>query len=247
VIDGASTDGTVEIIKANKEKIAYWVSEPDTGVYNAWNKAVPHIRGEWVLFLGSDDRLVNETVLERIAPHLEEAYPSHRLVYGILLVSRRGTEETLFHVGEPWANLKGRYSRANILLPPNPTTFQHISLFNGYKTFDESYRIAGDSKFVTKEVLKRDPLFVPVEVTRFSIGGMSWAPGQGERLMWAEERKISRELKLKIPFILAYGNFTKAFIKDMFFKYFGLKAVLRLVDLFRIIKSQKPIYTEREK
>ncbi len=65
--------------QANKEKIAYWVSEPDTGVYNAWNKAVPHIRANGAL-PGSDDRLVNETVLERIAPHLEEAYPSHRLV-----------------------------------------------------------------------------------------------------------------------------------------------------------------------
>ncbi len=242
VIDGASTDGTVEIIKLNKEKIAYSVSEPDTGVYNAWNKAVPHTRGEWVLFLGSDDRLVNETVLERIALHLEDAYPSHRLVYGILLVSRRGTEETLFPVGEPWANLKGRYSRANILLPPHPATFQHRSIFNGAGTFDETFKIAGDSKFVTQEVLKREPLFVPVEVTRFSIGGLSWTPGRGERMIWEEERKISKEFGIKVAFPRLFINYIKAIIKDNIHHYLGEKAALAFVNVFRILKLKKPIY-----
>mgnify|MGYP001260431427 CR=1 FL=1 len=242
VIDGASTDGTVEIIKANKEKIAYWVSEPDTGIYNAWNKAVSHIRGEWVLFLGSDDKLVNETALEKIAPYLEDAYPIHGLVYGILLVSQRGTEETLFPVGEPWANLKGRYSRANILLPPHPAAFQHISLFNGVETFDETFKIAGDSKFVTQEVLKRDPLFVPVEVTRFSLGGLSWTPGRGERMIWKEERNISKELGIKVAFPRLFINYLKAIIKDNIHHYLGEKVTLVFADVLRMFKFKKPIY-----
>lgn len=242
VIDGASTDGTVEIIKANEEKIAYWVSEPDTGIYNAWNKAVPHIRGEWVLFLGSDDKLVNETVLERIIPHLENAYPSHRLVYGVLLVSRRGTEETLFPVGEPWANLKGRVSRANILLPPHPATFQHRSIFNGVETFDETFKIAGDSKFVTKEVLKRAPLFVPVEVTRFSIGGISWEAGRGERMSWEEERRISKEFGLQIPVAKCYLNYASAIIKEALCYLLGNRRMSFLIDNFRLLRQKKRIH-----
>jgi len=95
VIDGASTDGTIEIIKNNKKYLSYWISEPDTGVYSAWNKAIPHIKGEWVLFLGSDDFLANHLVLETMLPHLEKAYPVNRLVYGKFLAINKKEEVLL--------------------------------------------------------------------------------------------------------------------------------------------------------
>jgi glycosyltransferase involved in cell wall biosynthesis len=60
VIDGLSTDGTVEILKANDAKIAFWKSEKDTGVYDAMNKAVTQVTGEWVYFMGADDELLPE-------------------------------------------------------------------------------------------------------------------------------------------------------------------------------------------
>ena len=57
IIDGNSTDGTIDIIKANLTKIYYWKSEPDNGVYDAMNKATKHLSGDWVYFLGADDEL----------------------------------------------------------------------------------------------------------------------------------------------------------------------------------------------
>lgn len=60
LIDGKSTDETVNIIKANTEKIFYWKSEPDHGIYDAMNKALLQIKTEWVYFLGSDDKLYPE-------------------------------------------------------------------------------------------------------------------------------------------------------------------------------------------
>ncbi len=57
VIDGGSTDGTVEILRQKSDQIQYWVSEPDTGICNAWNKGVQKARGEWIGFLGADDFL----------------------------------------------------------------------------------------------------------------------------------------------------------------------------------------------
>ncbi len=57
VIDGNSTDETVAIIKVNEDKIFYWKSEPDRGIYDAMNKALPHVTNNWVYFLGSDDEL----------------------------------------------------------------------------------------------------------------------------------------------------------------------------------------------
>jgi glycosyltransferase involved in cell wall biosynthesis len=70
IIDGNSTDGTVDIIKANLNKIYYWQSEPDTGIYDAMNKATNRLIGEWVYFLGSDDELYDD--FSKFAYELED-------------------------------------------------------------------------------------------------------------------------------------------------------------------------------
>lgn len=63
IIDGASSDGTVDIIKAYQCDQLRWVSEPDQGIYDAMNKGISLARGEWLLFLGADDALADSTVL----------------------------------------------------------------------------------------------------------------------------------------------------------------------------------------
>ncbi|PJJ80140.1 glycosyltransferase family 2 protein [Mucilaginibacter auburnensis] len=60
IIDGNSTDGTVDIIKANAANIHFWMSEPDKGVYDAMNKGVTHLAGDWVYFIGADDEMLPE-------------------------------------------------------------------------------------------------------------------------------------------------------------------------------------------
>ena len=60
IMDGGSTDGTVAILAANDDKIACWNSEKDGGIYEAMNKALDHITGDWVYFLGADDTLFDE-------------------------------------------------------------------------------------------------------------------------------------------------------------------------------------------
>jgi len=57
VIDGASTDGTLIILQANNNRIHYWRSEPDAGIYDAMNKSLQYFTGDWVYFLGADDEL----------------------------------------------------------------------------------------------------------------------------------------------------------------------------------------------
>jgi glycosyltransferase involved in cell wall biosynthesis len=70
IIDGNSTDGTVDIIKANLTKIYYWKSESDTGIYDAMNKALRQITGDWVYFLGADDELYDD--FSKLAYELED-------------------------------------------------------------------------------------------------------------------------------------------------------------------------------
>lgn len=247
VIDGASTDGTVEIIKANESKLAYWVSEPDTGVYSAWNKAMPYVKGEWVLFLGSDDRLADDLVLAEIEPFLRKAFPDYTLVYGILLYCRRGTEETLFADGEDWETMKRRSGQWRFIRPPHPSTFHHRSIFQGDRPFDETYRIAGDAKLLAQEILRRKPLFVPIEITRFSTGGLSGCLGQRELTMWSEERRILRELGINPPLGSMIGDFLKCLGKEAAFSLFGKKGVCALMDFYRMLTLRKPVHLKKMK
>jgi glycosyltransferase involved in cell wall biosynthesis len=57
VIDGSSTDGTIDILNKNKRVIDFWLSEPDAGIYDAMNKALNYVNGQWIIFLGADDEL----------------------------------------------------------------------------------------------------------------------------------------------------------------------------------------------
>lgn len=74
LVDGASTDGTVEIIKNYESKFAgklHWASEPDDGIYEAMNKGIDLAKGDWLYFMGADDVLFDSSVLEKISNHLD--------------------------------------------------------------------------------------------------------------------------------------------------------------------------------
>src|SRR5690606_27175837 len=64
VIDGGSTDNSLDIIERNSAKISYWISEPDKGVYEAMNKGIKQANGDYLLFLNSGDYLINDRVIE---------------------------------------------------------------------------------------------------------------------------------------------------------------------------------------
>ncbi len=199
VVDGGSSDGTVDEIRANSASIDYWVSEPDEGIYDAWNKGCARIAGEWVLFIGAGDELAAPDTLARCAPYLAESAGTHDIVYGrIELVTEGG--EVVASLGEPWARLKGRWGGLLPLLPPHPGSFHHRSLFRGALSFDTRYRYAGDTAFVVESVLRRDPLYVPVLVDRMLTGGVSVRPDNIARLA-RERRAISKALPVRPPLL----------------------------------------------
>ena len=78
IIDGKSTDGTIEIIKKYADRISFWVSEKDDGIYDAMNKGLRKANGDFVLFLGGDDHLISFHVLQDIVPQLQ---PTRVCVY----------------------------------------------------------------------------------------------------------------------------------------------------------------------
>lgn len=198
VADGGSKDGTVGLLRSHPQLITRWLSEPDAGIYDAWNKACARARGEWLLFLGAGDELVAPDTLASFLPYLALAYPAHDLVYGrmwyISPVARVDMEE----VGAPWSAMMGRWELCRPVLPPHPALFHHRSLFEGGRRFDTRFKLAGDSHFLLKHAMRKTPLFVPLPVVRAPVGGVSLNL-RSARAVAREISDINRELGFNPP------------------------------------------------
>jgi len=91
IIDGGSTDGTVDIIKKYADKIAYWVSEPDKGIYDAMNKGVVVATGEWINFMNAGDIFTDSDVIDKLF-HQNIIINRVGIVFGDTLVVFRNRE-----------------------------------------------------------------------------------------------------------------------------------------------------------
>lgn len=198
VADGGSSDGTLELLRQNEELIACWSSEPDAGVYDAWNKACALAHGEWLLFIGAGDEFAVPDTLASLSPHLQRAHPAHDLVYGKLrYISALGRQD-LDEVGAPWHELEGRWELGRPALPPHGALFHHRSLFAGGRRFDPRFRIAGDAHFLLRHAMRKPPLFVPLPVVRTPLGGLSMTLGNAAAIA-REVSRINRELGIVAP------------------------------------------------
>ena len=172
IIDGGSTDGTVEILKNNDDNIAYWESSPDRGIYHAWNKALQYARGEWICFLGADDYFWSEKVLTDLSPQLVKAADlGIKVVYGqAARVDRNG--RILKLVGKPWEKI--RWLMPHGMPLPHTGLMHHRSLFEKHGLFDETFKIAGDYDLLLRELKNGEALYVrDLIVAGWQAGGIS--------------------------------------------------------------------------
>ena len=170
VIDGGSTDGTLEILRSHRDRLSVLVSEPDRGVYDALNKGVGLASGDVVGFLHSDDLLAAPDALARVAAAFAD--PAVDGVYGDLVYVRRSDCE---HVVRHWR--AGGYSRARLAwgwLPPHPALFLRRRVYERFGLFDTSYRIAADYDFMLR-VLQGGVRIehLPGVLVKMRVGGMS--------------------------------------------------------------------------
>jgi glycosyltransferase involved in cell wall biosynthesis len=241
IIDGGSTDGAVELLKANSHKISYWSSEPDRGIYHAWNKGLARAGGEWICFLGADDHFWNEHVLTRMAGELAELPPDIRVAYGqIMLLNVSG--ERLYAVGEPWERLKQRFLKS--MCVPHPGMMHRRSLFEKHGGFDESFRIAGDYELLLRELKTADAVFVPELVT---VGmqqgeGESSHPASTLRLLH-ETRCAQRMHGQRFPSSSWFFSMMKVYLRLLLWRVFGEPIARKTLDFGRRIMGQPAYWT----
>ncbi|MGZ5077143.1 MAG: glycosyltransferase family 2 protein, partial [Methylobacter sp.] len=182
IIDGGSKDGTADLLEANRDKLGYWVSEPDNGIYNAWNKGLAQAKGEWICFVGADDFFWDPQALERMASALTAIPAEIRVAYGqIMLLNNDG--ENLYPIGEPWQQAKERFKQ--VMSIPHPGLMHRRSLFERHGNFDESFRIGGDYELLLRELKEADAVFVPdLIMVGMRQGGISSSPANSIESMW---------------------------------------------------------------
>ena len=241
IIDGGSTDGTLALLEENHNKFSYWVSEPDCGIYNAWNKGLAQAKGEWICFLGADDYFWDTTVLERMAVKLELLPENIRVAYGqIMLIDLDGQPPR--SKGEPWEKIKDQFKQ--FMCIPHVGTMHRRSLFDQHGNFDESFRIAGDYEFLLRELTTGDASFIPDIVTAGQhLGGISTGKGNYLRTL----REVARAQRVHgklLPARYVLKEMKKECLRLLLWKVLGDGLARKLLDKRRRIKGLPPYWTK---
>ncbi len=179
IIDGCSTDGTIDTIKRYDELIDYWVSEPDKGIYDALNKGIDLALGEWLYFIGANDRLASDDVLSSIFTKP----PKSKMIYGNVIWGNTGR----IYDGE-FSKRKLFYN--NIC---QQSIFYHRDLFSKLGKFELKYPILADWFFNMQAFSEKDthPVFINCIVALYSEGGMSTA--NVDNIFYHDHEKIIKE------------------------------------------------------
>lgn len=193
VADGASTDCTVELIRKYEPNIAWWKSEKDGGIYDAWNQALAYARGEHVCFIGADDAWADKSALT----HLYTAMGAEQydLVTSRGLIFDPATGKELIF-GSAWDYQ--RIGRRMVVC--HPGLLQRRSLFEQYGFFDTRYRIAGDLDFLLRLPPSLRTLHVEATTVRIEAAGVS---RMNAMVRLREQREVLKQCKRYGP-IRAY-------------------------------------------
>jgi glycosyltransferase len=213
VIDGNSSDGTREIVQSYGNRISRFVSEPDSGMYDALNKGLKMAGGDIIGILHSDDEFNHPDILAAIAGVFEKT--GCDAVYGDLVyVSKTDTRQVLrYWKSNPFDVKKFRYG----WMPAHPTLFMKKEVYEKYGGFDLRYKIAADYDLMLRTVGSGNLHceYLPEVITRMRMGGAS---NKSVKNIWqktCDDWRAIRHNKAGGPLTLFLKNITKV---EQFFR-----------------------------
>lgn len=215
VIDGGSTDQSVTILEQSSDTLAYWCSEPDKGIADAMNKGVLEATGEWLLFLHSDDLLLEANSLSTVKNILETT--SARIVGFPLQYGSIENRRILMPRGSNyWLLLKTGFL--------HQATFIHYTVFDDIGSYDISLGIAMDYDFFLRAWKRK----IPAE--KHSMPVLSWMRDTGisSRRDWKTlSRRFSEERSVQMKF--SNGSISRLFYKAYWLLYLPYRRLLTLL------------------
>lgn len=191
VIDGGSTDGSLELIKNNKQ-ISYWISEKDNGVYHAMNKGILAANGEYVNFMNSGDFFYDNFVLEKVKKHLDKGI-------SVLFGNTTYFNNDGYHRHEtPPQKLSFKFMSTSGI--NHQATFIKHDLFQKHFYYNEAYKICSDWEFFILIFCQKNETYLHVGeyICFYDFSGISADPKNLEK--YHEERDLT--LKKYFPLFL---------------------------------------------
>ncbi|MDO7172732.1 glycosyltransferase family 2 protein [Mariniflexile sp. AS56] len=181
VIDGGSTDGSKEYLESQDEKIKYWVSEPDNGIYSAMNKGIWEASGDYLFFLNSGDHFNDEDSLNAIQKHLKQ----FEVIYFNINIVNNGVSQIL----ENPKTMSFEYLYNN--LPCHQCTFIQKKAFDRIGSYDEGLKIVADWKWLILALLKHNASYLHVNdvFSTFYNDGVS-SLEENQHLIQSEREKV---------------------------------------------------------
>ena len=185
IVDGASTDGTIEIVQSYGDKVSKFISEEDNGLYNAMNKGISIASGEIVGILNSDDFYLNEFVIEKVIGEFNKK-KCDSVYADLVYVKSDNLNETVRYYDSSYFNLtKFAYG----WMPAHPTFFVKLDVYKKYGLFKENLRIGADFDILVRFLYthKISYSYIQEVIVKMRIGGVS-TNGLGATLLIVKEQ-----------------------------------------------------------
>lgn len=171
IIDGNSTDCTLDIIKKYESYIDNWISEPDKGIYDAWNKGIKIANGEWIMFVGADDILLPNVLKSYINLLNSKDFKNFDYISGNNeYINKNGNLIKILGNGAGWKLMRKGMSAAHV-----GSLHNKMNLFEKVGNYDLNYKICADYEILLR---KRDNLksfFINTRIAKMKVGGMSFS------------------------------------------------------------------------
>lgn len=214
IIDGASKDGTVDIVKKHKDFISKLISEPDRGIYDAMNKGISHATGDIIGILNADDMYASPDVVSSVVKKLEES-KADALVGDLVFVKPTDLDKVIRYYSSKDFKIE-RFEKGD--MPPHPTFFVRKEVYERFGTFNTDYRIIADFDLMLRFLYKHRVSFayLPKVMVKMRTGGLT-NQGIGSKI------KLNREIKQSLE-----ANGIPASMFKIYSKYF--KKIFQLVN-----------------
>lgn len=171
IVDGGSSDRTVEIIKNNQQYVKEWISEPDKGIYDAWNKGIKLSHGEWIMFIGADDELLPDAISKYLDLLSSKDLSSFDYISAKNeFINEDGQLLKLVGKGAEWSLMRKGNSAAHVA-----SLHHKKKLFDKVGYYNLDFKICADYEILLRKKHDLKSYFLQSKIAKMKVGGMSFS------------------------------------------------------------------------
>ncbi|MDQ1243685.1 MAG: hypothetical protein QG567_588 [Campylobacterota bacterium] len=207
IVDGASTDGTVEVVQSYGDKISKFVSEPDRGLYDAMNKGIALATGDVVGILNSDDFYIDEYVIEKIVKEFEDKQVDSVFADLVFVKPENLDNVVRYYDSSHFSPDKFAYG----WMPAHPTFFVKREVYEKYGVFKTDYKIAADYELLTRFFAKHkiSYSYIKEPIVKMRMGGASTSGIKSNYILNKEIIRACRENNIYTNWLMILSKYPK--------------------------------------